>query len=611
MIRPAIFLAISVLTSYAQGADDAAKYAGEWQTTRGPLTLEAKGNDLTGRLVFWKLPVQGSVKEGKLALQYDEGRLHFEADLAVDPTGRSFNGVAVANNGNRGNWTGWRFDTAAIKGPTADFSGLWLTDLGLMDLSRDGAKFKGRYALRGTSSIEGEAKGRHLDAHLKTARFTGPVGFDLDESGTNLFGAGGTDGMAPWYAWNGLKAAKFVKYAPLVAGQMVDGSTEGLMTYTVRAPEGYKAGDSKKWPVALILHGSNMNGRAYVNTIATTWPDIAKDYILLGINGETPSRLDPEDPAFNYTYVNYMGRSTYQGFPYTDRESPALVREAMDELNKVYPIKHYFVGGHSQGGYLAYSLMMHSPEVVAGAFPISAEVMMQNEPAVFADETLKASQRAIPLAIIHGKTDPNVAFSSGTYAYRMFLDAGWPAVRLFADDKAGHMFAPLPVGPAIRWLETMTSDDPAALIKLAEQRFKEKAPRDVLAALRRAKTLKLDPASKSKCDKLSKEIDALAASKGKKFADAMKVNKDSKWMDDFLAYRDDYEYAPSVAALMKTFDAMRQAQNEPAQKLMGEARGFFNQNKRPDGYAKVQEVADKYPASTSYRLAKTWLAEPH
>ena len=76
---------------------------------------------------------------------------------------------------------------------------------------------------------------------------------------------------------------------------------------------------------SLILHGSNMNGKAYVNTLAAAWPDIARDYILLGINGETPSRIAADDPAFNYTYVNYVGRSTFGGFPGTDRESPALV----------------------------------------------------------------------------------------------------------------------------------------------------------------------------------------------------------------------------------------------------------------------------------------------
>ena len=237
---------------------------------------------------------------------------------------------------------------------------------------------------------------------------------------------------------------------------------------------------------ASILHGSNMNGKAYVNTLAAAWPDIARDYIILGINGETPSNLAADEPAFNYTYVNYVGRSTFRGFPGTDRESPALVREALDELKSVYPVKHYFVGGHSQGGFLTYSLLMNSPEAIAGAFPISAGVIFQCEPSAYADAALKAAQRAVPLAIVHGKNDPMVAFDGGSYAYGLFLDAGWPAVRFFADDTAGHMFARLPVGPAIRWLEVMTSDDPTTLLDFAEQRLKEHGYRDAIAAVRRA-----------------------------------------------------------------------------------------------------------------------------
>ena len=146
-----------------------------------------------------------------------------------------------------------------------------------------------------------------------------------------------------------------------------------------------------------------MNGKAYVASIAQAWPDIAKDYLILGLNGEIPSNLG-DDPRFNYTYVNFMGRSTYKGFPGTDRESPALVSEAMDELRKVYPVGRYFVGGHSQGGYLTYVMLMHFPEKIAGAFPISCQVMIQCEPDVFKDEALRTAQRLVPLAIVHGKT---------------------------------------------------------------------------------------------------------------------------------------------------------------------------------------------------------------
>ena len=56
------------------------------------------------------------------------------------------------------------------------------------------------------------------------------------------------------------------------------------------------------------------------------------------------------EPRFNYTYVSYVGRSTFKGFPGTDRESPALVAEALDDVREAYPVSRYFVGGHSQGG---------------------------------------------------------------------------------------------------------------------------------------------------------------------------------------------------------------------------------------------------------------------
>lgn len=53
------------------------------------------------------------------------------------------------------------------------------------------------------------------------------------------------------------------------------------------------------------------------------------------------------------------------------------------------------------------------------------------------------------------------------------------------------MFALLPVGPAIRWLEALASDNPAVLLDFAERRLKEEAPRDEIAAIRKAKSLKL------------------------------------------------------------------------------------------------------------------------
>ena len=35
------------------------RFVGEWKTTMGPVTIERKGDELTGKIVFYKLPLQG------------------------------------------------------------------------------------------------------------------------------------------------------------------------------------------------------------------------------------------------------------------------------------------------------------------------------------------------------------------------------------------------------------------------------------------------------------------------------------------------------------------------------------------------------------------------
>ncbi len=607
-MTPSLALLLTIAAGPAQ-ASQPASFAGSWKTTFGTVSLKQDGDAVTGSFgVNGQFPIKGKVTDNVLKMEYDEGQVKGDATFTLDPSGASYGGTFQIRGGRRGFWNGWRPDPAASEGKLADFSGLWLTDNGLMELSQDGDKVKGRYAIRGTTGIEGTAKGRHLDFRYLTAR-PGPGWFDLDKSGEAISGASGPDGPGSWSPWKGRKAPEYARLAPPVAGKLVDGSTSNLLTYTVRAPEGYRPGDGRKWPAIVILHGSNMNGLAYVNTIAQAWPEIARRYILLGINGESASNIAKDATAFNYTYVNFMGKSTYRGFPGTDRESPALVLEAMNELKKAYPIKSYFVGGHSQGGFLTYSLLMNSPEAIAGAFPISCGLIMQAEPSVFADEALKEAQRRVPLAIVHAKNDPVVSFSMSDDADKSFDDAGWPALRLFTNDRSGHMFALLPVDSAILWLEALTSEDPAKLLAFAESSLKEKRPRDAIAALDRARSLKLGPAEKAKADAIAGKIDAEAAPKARALLAKVEKNADGSWIDEFLAFRSDYGGADAAKGLMAAFGKLRKEQDAPAQKLINEALAAFNQGRRPDGFARAREIVTKYYASSSYRTAKSWLAE--
>ena len=598
-------------TGMSDARADEPTFQGEWRTSLGLVTFKTEGDSLVATFANPRTPaVKGTLKGKEAALTFREGNRRADATVKLGDSGRSFEGTYQYGEGQRTFprqfWNGWRPDPEAPKGPTGRFGGLWLTTQGLMELEQTGDKVQGRYARYGPVPIEGTIAGRRLDFRYKWLR-TGRGWLDLSPDGKQIDGAAAPDGTEFWNGWRGRRADEYRLHAALKAGQIVDGSTRNLLTYSARAPEGYKEGDPKRWPTIVILHGMNMKGKDYVASIASAWPDIARDYLILGINGETPSVLD-EEPRFNYSYVNYMGRSTYRGYPATDRESPGLVAEALDELRKVYPVARYFVGGHSQGGYLTYVILMNAPERIAGAFPISCGVIMQCEPDVYKDEALRAAQRSVPLAIVHGKNDPNVDFDSGgRYAAGLFGEHGWPGLRLFTSDTAGHMFMLLPVGEAIRWLEAMASDDPEVLIAFAEKQAGAGHYRDAIAALRSLKGLKQSDAVKERADRLRASIDAKAKAKADEFLPKIKANADGSWVDGFLAFRDEFEFADAARPAMDAFEALRKQQEPAAQKAFQEGLTLFRQGKQAEGYARYQEIVDKYYASPRYRNIKLQL----
>lgn len=581
-------------------------FQGEWRTTIGIVKLAQDGSSVTGTYGnAGQFSIKGTVADGKIfTFEYQEGNARGDGRFTLDDTGNAFTGGFQIRGGRGGPWNGWRPDPAASQAEPGNSSGLWLTSLGLMDLAVEGGKARGRYAVRGNSEIEGDVTGRRLAFHYRSFR-GGEGWFDLAADGSAFSGAAHGDGVAGWYGWRGRPAPEFVRHAPLVPGKAVDGSTRNLLTYTIRAPERFQSASQTAWPAVVILHGSNMNARGYVETLAAAWPEVARDFILLGINGEAPSDIGPE-PRFNYSYVNFVGKSTYKGFPGTDRESPALVAEALEELKQVYPIARYYVGGHSQGGFLTYSLLMNFPDAIAGAFPISCSVIFQCEPGAYTDPVLKRAQRRVPLAIIHGKTDPMVDFGSGQYAAELFGEAGWPAFRFFVSDTGAHMFGRLPVGEAIRWLEAQSADDPARLVAFAQERFDQGGTRDAIAALLRAGELKPAAEVEQRRQKLLSAIDAQAAPAAAEWLAKIRDGQPG-WIDGFLAFRDVYQFAPAARDVLAAFDALRAQHDEPARTAFAAARMAFQQGRPADGNARYQEIVDRYYASSLYRTVKRWL----
>lgn len=388
---------------------------------------------------------------------------------------------------------------------------------------------------------------------------------------------------------------------------VVDGIARSGVTYHLRAPKGWDA--ARPIPALLVLHGSNMNSKSYVETIVAAFPKLADDYLLIGIDGENRAKgSTAENPAFNYSYVNWMGKSTYTGYPGTERESPALVSEALQELNQAIKISHVFVGGHSQGGFLAYCLFMHFPELFRGAFPASSAVIIQAEPTAFSDAAFRAAQRRNPIAIVHGENDGVVDFASSRYAHEIFEDDGFPAVRLFTDKNAAHMFARLPIEAAVRWLETMTAEGLPEVVAEAQKALADERHRDAGALLRRARELDKDGKSRAAIDALAKALDEKARPDGERFAAQIAAAKDGSWVDSFLDYRGKFATADAAQPALAAFEKLRAQQKQRADELFHGARGDFQKGDKDQGRDKYREIVEKCYASRWYRLAKRALA---
>jgi predicted esterase len=426
------------------------------------------------------------------------------------------------------------------------------------------------------------------------------VWLELDPEGKRIFGL--TD-ENPAAAVRGVRLEGFDRAPKLKAGEIAQGIAENGMLYFARPPDGWKPGT----PVdaVVLLHGSNWTTKGMVFVTAKNWPDLAKKYMIVGVQGDDWVPFsEGNEHRFNYDYVNWVGRSTYKGFPHTERASPTTVSEVVAELTKKHRWNRVFVGGHSQGGFLAYYLHMHFPEQFAGAFPMAGGLTIQCEPDVFDDEKLVAAQRSRPLAIVHGSRDSVVPYETGLYIRDRFEGAGF-ARTTFIDPPLGHPYDFLPVGEAVRFLDAMSATKPDVLLAYAQQGAKEERWHDVGAALDRAKEL---GAEKALAPVVAK-YDAAAAEGVKEFLPLLEKGEGGEWVDDFYPWKRRFGRAPAAAATMARYEDLRKVHDPKAKELIDQARAAFRKNDRAEARKKYEEVAERWFASGMYPIVQRWLAE--
>ena len=480
----------------------------------------------------------------------------------------------------------------------SSFDGQWAGTWGPMKLKQSGLTVKGTYGFSNEFKIEGTVKGKELKFEYREPNGRGSGAFELWDDGNTFTGTFQASGNANSRFWGGYRIdPKLPKPQP---GKVVEGQSESWLNFHLRVPKDY---DPKtQYPAIAFFHGSNMTSRAYVDTIASAFPKLAEDYILVGFDGEKiSSGSQGGNRVFNFTYINYSGPDW--GAPFIRRQSPALVGEALVELKKHYPIKHWLAGGHSQGGFLTYAILQYFPGEVAGVFPMSCNLLVQCEPDNFSDEKERAAQRAVAVAPIHGKNDNVVEFSSGQYCHQRMLDGGYPTLHFFTNN-VGHQFALLPVEEAVRWLETMVSGDAKRLVELAGKSVAGGNYRDALAALARARDAKNVGDVRAELDKVAAKIEAKAKPEAEKLEKKIKANKDGRWVDDFLAFREQFAFADAAKGCMRGYQKLRDEQTKEANELFYAARNERDKSRKKEMW---QRLVDECYASKWYPLVKRWL----
>lgn len=566
--------------------------SGQWITNQGVLDLSMEGEVLTGTLNE-KIKVSGLCSTGKISIEYKTSAKPTKVTLALDKTGRWISGESKTGNATT-EWFGCRTVADAADPVTpADLSGHWLMSWGIMQLTQNGNEADGKYGADDYGNIEGKIVGPRMNFQWRRHQATGKAWMEQSPDGKQLIGRTiETDKPSTVV---GTRTSEFQHHQSPVAGKTIRGISDSGMLYHLRMPDNWDA--SKEADVIVLLHGSNFTTAGMVSVVANQWPDIAKRFAILGIQGERWAEWStPKDLRFNYTYVNWMGRSTYKGFPFTDRESPFLVVDVIDELDKLHSFGRVFVGGHSQGGFLTYILHMHFPEKLAGTFPVAGGMPIQSDPQAFDDNALMTEQRKKPMVIIHGTRDNVVSPSMSAYAHQSFLARDFHLVKRLSPE-AGHPFDFLPINDAIDWLDIVTSSDPTALTKFAAKQTDKKSWRDVGAIVQRAKVLGVEEQLR---DSIA-AFEAAAAENVESHLNAIQSNADGNWIHAFLEWHDQFALSEAAQPAIRAFQDLRTVHRVEASRLESEAKKAFRENKTDEGWAKYREIIDKYYASPQYR----------
>jgi pimeloyl-ACP methyl ester carboxylesterase len=350
-------------------------------------------------------------------------------------------------------------------------------------------------------------------------------------------------------------------------------------TYWIALP---KALDPKA-PTRVLFwcHGSNMNGQWYVKGLKAL--GYGGSDVLVGPNGHNKVR----DWVYNFNAPNYDTKLAYG---------------ILDDLATRFKLGQVYVGGHSQGAYYTFRIVLSKPEQFAGAIPFAGGLLLGLDPKAAAQRKGKPGP---PFAIVHGEMDDVVDPSLSEWAYELFLDASYPAVRFLHPKDHNHWW-PGPIGDAIAWTLEVSAQDPAALLASAQRFLDADRGADAFACVARARSLKADPAAAAE---IADRIKAKGEEVAKAWVEKMKA-KDGAWAEELYDVRERWAGAPEFEPVLRQLETLRKKHVPDASKYNRKA--WSHAEKGEDDEARElfeKTVRECFTAFEYVRPAKRWLAK--
>jgi phospholipase/carboxylesterase len=197
------------------------------------------------------------------------------------------------------------------------------------------------------------------------------------------------------------------------------------------------------FPTILALHG---------------WGAGAQDLLGLApyLHGGQALVVCPEGPVAFEIQPGFVGHGWFPirtGRPLDPSEigrAARLLRDFVDELLRTHPVnpRKLVVLGFSQGGVMAYDLVLRDPERFAGLVALSSWLPQELVAAVGRRPELAQ----LPVFVAHGSQDPMLPIAMGQASRDALIGLGVPAT--YREYPMGHEVSPELLRDLVEWLES-------------------------------------------------------------------------------------------------------------------------------------------------------------